>query len=77
MDCCRKQYSIDELEGNKILRRRPGVTTKTCIKVASVPQANNSGKLEAPEVSLPVTSLCSVLTLGSKATRQYSPADLI
>lgn len=48
---CRKQYSIDELQGSKIVRRRPGVTTRTCIKIASTAQAGGSGNVDAPEVN--------------------------
>lgn len=59
MECCRKQYSIDELQGSKIVRRRPGVTTKTCIKIASTAQAGGSGSVEAPEVKMTFSHVCT------------------
>lgn len=48
---CRKQYRIEELEGTKVVKRRPGVSVKTCIKIASTAQSGGTGSLEAPEVT--------------------------
>lgn len=50
----RKQYVIEELHGEKVVRRRPGVSVKTCIKVASTAQTGGTGRLDAPEVSHPL-----------------------
>jgi len=48
---CRKKYSVEELEGEKVVKRRPGITARSCIKIASTAQSAGSGKLDAPEVS--------------------------
>ena len=47
---CRKKYSVEELDGEKIVKRRPGVTARTCVKIALTAQSGGSGDLEAPEV---------------------------
>jgi len=48
----KKKYSVEELEGEKVVKRRPGITARSCIKIASTAQSAGSGKLDAPEKSI-------------------------
>ena len=43
---------IEKLDGNKVLSRSRGFTTKTCIDVASNSQTDTSGKIMAPQASM-------------------------
>lgn len=65
----RKKFVIEEMEGNKVLKRRKGITTKTCVKVASNGQTDSSGKIVAPIVSpQPVVSLIQQSKVSSRPT---------